>query len=102
MHIKTSYSPEAIKALEEAHKKIGKLEVKVSYSEKEKEDDYDLQERVKFLEESNCRLHNELSNFNRTIILDALREIDTHIRATSDPLPYIIKTLKETLPEYRE
>jgi hypothetical protein len=32
--------------------------------------------------------------------LKALREIDTHIRATREPVPYIIDTLKETLPEY--
>jgi hypothetical protein len=33
---------------------------------------------------------------------EKLREIDTHIRATSDPIPYIIQTLKETLPEYEQ
>jgi vacuolar-type H+-ATPase subunit D/Vma8 len=32
---------------------------------------------------------------------NALREIDTHIRSTSEPIPYIIQTLKETLPEYK-
>jgi predicted nucleic acid-binding Zn-ribbon protein len=31
---------------------------------------------------------------------NALREIDTHIRSTSEPVSYIIQTLKETLPEY--
>lgn len=30
----------------------------------------------------------------------ALREIDTHIRSTTDPVPYIIETLKRVLPEY--
>ncbi|PLS19468.1 hypothetical protein CVD28_03365 [Bacillus sp. M6-12] len=34
--------------------------------------------------------------------LQALREIDTHIRSTKDPLPYIIETLKKTLPEHKE
>lgn len=33
---------------------------------------------------------------------EALREIDTHIRATSEPIPYITETLKKTLPEYQE
>jgi conjugal transfer/entry exclusion protein len=33
---------------------------------------------------------------------NALREIDTHIRSTSEPVSYIIQTLKETLPEYTE
>lgn len=33
---------------------------------------------------------------------EALREIDTHIRSTSKPVPHIIETLKNTLPEYRE
>jgi hypothetical protein len=32
--------------------------------------------------------------------LEALREIDTHIRSTINPVPYIINTLKNTLPEY--
>lgn len=31
-----------------------------------------------------------------------LREIDTHIRSTPEPVPYIIETLKRTLPEYKE
>lgn len=34
--------------------------------------------------------------------LRALREIDTHIRATSDPIPHIVATLKRELPEYDE
>jgi hypothetical protein len=33
---------------------------------------------------------------------NVLREIDTHIRSTSEPVSYIIQTLKETLPEYTE
>lgn len=33
--------------------------------------------------------------------INALREIDTHLRSTKDPLPYIIETLKKTLPEYK-
>lgn len=32
----------------------------------------------------------------------ALREIDTHIRGTSDPIPHIVATLKRVLPEYGE
>jgi DNA integrity scanning protein DisA with diadenylate cyclase activity len=32
--------------------------------------------------------------------INALREIDTHIRATGEPVSYIIKTLLKTLPEY--
>ncbi|MNR58348.1 hypothetical protein D3C85_1793230 [compost metagenome] len=34
--------------------------------------------------------------------INALREIDTHIRSTSEPVAYIIETLKNTLPEYKE
>lgn len=34
--------------------------------------------------------------------LEALREIDTHIRSTSDPVSYIIETLKRSLPEYQD
>lgn len=34
-------------------------------------------------------------------LLEALREIDTHIRATADPVPYIVATLKQALPEYK-
>jgi hypothetical protein len=30
----------------------------------------------------------------------ALEDIDIHIRSTGDPVPYIIETLKNTLPEY--
>ena len=35
-------------------------------------------------------------------LIEALREIDTHIRSTSEPVPYIIETLKRVLPEYKE
>lgn len=31
----------------------------------------------------------------------ALREIEHHTRATGKPIPHIVKTLKETLPEHR-
>lgn len=34
--------------------------------------------------------------------LDALRDIETHIRSTPEPVPHIIKTLKETLPEFND
>lgn len=37
---------------------------------------------------------------NENIYLEALREIDTHIRSTPEPLPKIIETLLKTLPEY--
>ncbi|MBG9586901.1 hypothetical protein [Cytobacillus firmus] len=30
----------------------------------------------------------------------ALRDIDTHIRATTEPVPYIVQTLLDTLPQY--
>lgn len=33
--------------------------------------------------------------------LRALREIDTHIRSTPEPIPYIVSTLKDILPEYQ-
>jgi phosphoenolpyruvate synthase/pyruvate phosphate dikinase len=32
--------------------------------------------------------------------INMLREIDSHIRSTSEPVPYIIRTLKNVLPEY--
>lgn len=35
-------------------------------------------------------------------LYDILREIDTHIRATSNPIPHIVATLKRVLPEYDE
>ncbi|MGD6876834.1 hypothetical protein [Bacillus infantis] len=47
--------------------------------------------------------HRELTELrvtNRKLI-DSLQEIDTHIRSTREPLPYIIETLKQTLPEYQ-
>ena len=31
---------------------------------------------------------------------ESLWGIDTHIRSTDDPVPHIIKILKDTLPEY--
>lgn len=34
--------------------------------------------------------------------LKALREIDTHIRSTATPIPHIISTLMNTLPEYKK
>jgi hypothetical protein len=33
---------------------------------------------------------------------EALREIDTHIRSTDNPIPHIVITLKNTLPEYQD
>ncbi|GED55868.1 hypothetical protein EDM54_23790 [Brevibacillus borstelensis] len=33
---------------------------------------------------------------------EALLEIDTHVRSTPEPIPYIVDTLKRALPEYRE
>jgi peptidoglycan hydrolase CwlO-like protein len=32
---------------------------------------------------------------------DTLREIDTHLRSTRNPIPYIVEALKKSLPEYR-
>ncbi|MDC0763434.1 hypothetical protein POF51_22170 [Brevibacillus sp. AG] len=32
---------------------------------------------------------------------EALEKVDVHIRSTSDPVPHIIQTLKNTLPEYK-
>lgn len=32
--------------------------------------------------------------------LEALRDIETHIRATPEPIPHIMDTLKKTLPEF--
>lgn len=36
------------------------------------------------------------------LLFRILREIDGHIRATDDPIPYIVATLKRALPEYYE
>lgn len=36
------------------------------------------------------------------MLRDALEKIDIHIRSTGDPVPHIIQTLKDTLPEYKE
>ena len=33
---------------------------------------------------------------------EALRRIDTHIRSTPNAIPYIVETLKKTLPEYKD
>jgi len=33
--------------------------------------------------------------------VDALREIDTHIRSDKEPIKYIVETLKSILPEYQ-
>ncbi len=35
-----------------------------------------------------------------TRLESVLLEIDTHIRSTEDPIPYIIDTLKRSMPEY--
>ncbi|MNC70274.1 hypothetical protein D3C75_1210670 [compost metagenome] len=48
-----------------------------------------------------------MDDWRRTLTLEgslyeSLREIDTHIRATSDPIPHIVATLKRVLPEYTE
>lgn len=34
--------------------------------------------------------------------LESLRDIETHIRSTPEPVPHIINTLKETLPEFND
>lgn len=39
---------------------------------------------------------------NDNSYLESLREIDTHIRSTKEPIPYIVKSLKNILPEYQE
>jgi hypothetical protein len=38
----------------------------------------------------------------RDKLIEGLREIDTHIRSTPEPVQYIVGTLKRVLPEYRE
>lgn len=52
---------------------------------------------------SDMKIDNKILSYHDAyyFALEALREIDTHIRATSDPVPYIIETLKRTLPEYQ-
>ena len=47
-------------------------------------------------DEENRKLREE-----RDKLIEALRQVDTHIRATPDPVPYIVDTLKRALPEYR-
>jgi len=44
----------------------------------------------------------DLPDEKRERYLGALREIDNHTRSTDNPFPYIIKTLKDTLPEWEE
>lgn len=46
--------------------------------------------------------NNMKSNNMTKKYLEALREIDTHIRSTSAPIPHIINTLINTLPEYKQ
>lgn len=54
--------------------------------------------------ECNHNLANEIHKRDEEIIkyIIALREIDTHIRDTPEPVPYIIETLKKIFPEYEE
>ncbi len=37
-----------------------------------------------------------------TYLTSQLRKIDNHIRSTNEPVDYIVKTLKDTLPEYHD
>lgn len=37
----------------------------------------------------------------RDAAVEALQDIDTHIRATRDSIPHIVETLKRVLPEWR-
>lgn len=48
-----------------------------------------------------CRRREEETE-ERDKLVEALREIDTYIRGTRYPLPYIAEVLKNTLPEYEE
>lgn len=38
----------------------------------------------------------------RDKLIEGLREIDTHIRSTPEPVQHIVETLKRVLPEYQE
>jgi len=49
-------------------------------------------EIVRELEDENRKLREE-----RAKLIEGLMEIDTHIRATSEPIPHIVKTLKRLL-----
>ena len=46
------------------------------------------------------KLYESGLNDSKVTTLQALRQVDTHIRCTKEPVPYIVDTLKETLPEY--
>jgi hypothetical protein len=49
-----------------------------------------------------CHIENEICWWcEYKVAQKALREIDTHIRSTKEPVPYIVETLKENLPEYK-
>ncbi|RXI65326.1 hypothetical protein DQN76_14660 [Clostridium tetani] len=54
---------------------------------------------------SKADIEEALKEFDKSmknnIELEALREIDTHIRSTQNPIPYIIETLQNALPEYQ-
>lgn len=54
-----------------------------------------------FVEYANSMIRESILIMENERLLDALREIDNHVRATSKPVPHIIGTLKETLPEYQ-
>jgi septal ring factor EnvC (AmiA/AmiB activator) len=58
--------------------------------------------KLKWSYQNNNKLLIQLNEANQTInkYEESLREVDNHIRATDDPIPYIVKTLKKTLPEY--
>lgn len=54
-----------------------------------------------FVEFANSMIRESILIEENERLLTALRDIDNHIRATGEPVPHIIETLKETLPEYQ-
>jgi predicted nuclease with TOPRIM domain len=69
--------------------------------EKEKRKLREQLQRTVELYQFECRRREEETE-ERDKLVEALREIDTYIRGTRYPLPYIAEVLKNTLPEYEE
>lgn len=61
--------------------------------------DLQMRDDARFITEAREALPYWIKEYQK--LIEALREIDTHIRATPDPVRYIVGTLKQTLPEYK-
>jgi hypothetical protein len=50
---------------------------------------------LNYMSDTNAELRHDIEKLE-----SCLREIDVHIRSTNDPIPYIIKSIKNILKEY--